>query len=133
MANCSTGGRCHISCDDGCGCVYIYPGQAEPKGECICECYDPDDKIGNVRVSIGDVVKSMPIRKYKREFKTTGKTKVNICANDFPAAALAQILDKILPDRILVPAKQANVRIRLRSKNTTVSEIVESSGFILKR
>jgi hypothetical protein len=49
----------------------------------------------------------------------------------FPAAALAQILDRILPDKILVPAKQANVRIRLRSRNSTVSEIVKS-GFILK-
>ena len=34
--------------------------------------------------------------------------------------ALAQILDRILPDKILVPAKQANVRIRLRSRNSTI-------------
>jgi hypothetical protein len=57
---------------------------------------------------------------------------MDICANRFPAAALAQILGRILPDKILVPAKQVNVRIRLRSRSSTVSKIAKSSGFIMK-
>ena len=101
--------------------------------ECICECYDTDNSTGRVKVSIGDVVKYIPIRRYKPKFKTTAQTTMNVCASNFPAAALAQILDRILPDKILVPAKQTNVRIGLRSRNSTVSEIVKSSGFILKR
>jgi hypothetical protein len=129
MANCNTGGKCHISCSGGCGCVFIHSGEDGVQGECICECYDTDNSTG--KVSIGDVVKYIPIRRYK--FKTTAQTTMNICASNFPAAALAQILDRILPDKILVPAKQTNVRIGLRSRNSTVSEIVKSSGFILKR
>jgi hypothetical protein len=117
----------------GCGCVYIYPLQASPKGQCICECYDPEDKTGKITVTIGDVVKSMPIRKYNPGFKTTARTKMDVCTTNFPAAALAEILDRILPDKILDPAKHANVRIKLRSKKSNVSEIVKSAGFILKR
>lgn len=113
--------------------AYIYPLQASPEGQCICECYDPEDKTGKVTVTIGDVVKSIPIRKYKPGFKTTVRTKIDVCTSNFPAAALAEILDRILPDKIFVPAKHANVRIKLRSRKSTVSEIVKFAGFILKR
>jgi len=133
MANCNAGGKCHISCSGGCGCVFIHSGEDGVQGECRCECYDIDNSTGKVKVSIGDVVKYIPIRRYKPKFKTTAQTTMNVCASNFPAAALAQILDRILPDKILVPAKQTNVRIGLRSRNSTVSEIVKSSGFILKR
>jgi hypothetical protein len=124
------GSKCHISCSGGCGCVFIHSGEEGVQGECICECYDTDNSTGKVKVSIGNVVKYIPISRYKPKFKTTTQTTMNICASNFPAAALAQILDRILPDKILVPAKQASVRIRLRSRNSTVSEIVKCSGFL---
>ena len=84
MTDCDTN-RCHISCDpgQGCGCVYIYPLQASPEGQCICECYDPEDKTGKITVTIGDVVKSIPLRKYKPGFKTTARTKIDVCTNNF--------------------------------------------------
>jgi hypothetical protein len=97
MTDCNAN-RCHISCSpgQGCGCIYIYPMQASPEGQCICECYDSEDKTGKVVVTIGDVVKSIPIRKYKPGFKTSARTKMDICTSNFPAAALAEILDRIL-------------------------------------
>jgi hypothetical protein len=90
MANCNAGGKCHISCSGGCGCVFIHSGEDGVQGECRCECYDIDNSTGKVKVSIGDVVKYIPIRRYK-------------------------------------------LILSLRSRNSTVSEIVKSSGFILKR
>jgi hypothetical protein len=86
-----------------------------------------------VKITIGDTVKTVPIQKIKSNFKATAKTKVDICLNKFPAGALAELLDKFLPNRILVPAKQANARITMRSKYTSLSSVVKSSGFILRR
>jgi hypothetical protein len=57
---------------------------------------------------------------------------MDLCINGFTAAALAQVLDRIFPNKILVQAKHANVRIKLRSRKSTISEIVKSAGFILK-
>lgn len=125
---CDTNSKCGISCDpgQGCGCIYIHPGEGGGPGECICECYG-GTSTEKVKVSIGDVVRYMPIHRYQPKFKTTAQTTMDICASNFPAAALTQILDRILSDKILVPAKQANVRIRLRSRNSTISWIVKSS------
>jgi hypothetical protein len=131
---CDANSKCGISCDpgQGCGCIYIHPSKPGGVGECICECFGSTNDE-EVKVSIGNVVRYMPIHRYKPKFKTNAQTKMDICANRFPAAVLAQILDRILPDKILVPAKQVNVRIRLRSRSSTVSKIVNSSGFIMKR
>ena len=132
---CDANSKCGISCDpgEGCGCIYIHPTEPGQPGECICECYGSGNNTGEVKVKIGDVVRHMPINRYKPKFKTTARTTMDICASNFPAAALAQILDRIIPDKILVPAKQANLRVRLRSRNSTVSRIVKSSGFVMKR
>jgi hypothetical protein len=134
MGFCHANDGCRIECDpgQGCGCICVYSSDPRQPCECICECYG-GDRTTNVKVSIGDIVRNMPIHRYKPKFKTTPKTKIDICANNFPAAALAQILDRVIPDKILVPAKQANVRIRLRSRKSTVSRIVKSSGFVMKR
>jgi hypothetical protein len=131
---CDANSKCGISCDpgQGCGCIYVHPSEPGGTGECICECFG-GTSTEEVKVSIGNVVRYMSIRRYKPKFKTNARTKLDICANRFPAAVLAQILDRILPDKILVPAKQVNVRIRLRSRSSTVSKIVKSSGFIMKR
>jgi hypothetical protein len=132
---CQAHDGCGIDCDprQGCGCIYIYPGEEGGPGECICECYASDNRTVKVKVSIGDVVRDMPIQSYKPKFKTTAQTKMDICVSNFPVAALAQILDRIFPDKILVPAKEANVRITLRSRNSKISRIAKSSSFTMKR
>ena len=133
---CRANGRCGIDCSgtphNGCGCLYIYPNPDEPHGACICECYCELAPVPKVKITIGDKVKTVPINQLKFKFKTTPQTKLDICMNKFPAAALAQILDKILPNRILIPASKANAKITKRS-TYTISSLVKSSGFILKR
>ena len=132
---CDANSKCGISCEpgEGCGCIYIHPTEPGQLGECICECYGANNNTGEVKVKIGDVVRHVPITRYIPKCKANARTKMDICTNNFPLAALAQILDRIIPDKILVPAKQANLKIRLRSRNSTVSKIVKSSGFVMKR
>jgi hypothetical protein len=77
----------------------------------------------------------MPINRYEPKFKTKQMPDQRwiFVPVIFPTAALAQILDRIIPDKILVPAKQANFRIGLRSRSSTLSRIVKCSGFVMKR
>jgi hypothetical protein len=49
-----------------------------------------------------------------------------------PIIGLAQAFDKILPDRILVPANNVDKKVTLSLKNKTIREIIISIGLTLK-
>lgn len=68
---------------------------------------------------------------FKPSIKVTSQTKFNICAKDLPIGALAEFLDKYLPNKIVVPAKIATKRVTISLKNKTFKQIMNRSGLVL--
>jgi hypothetical protein len=64
--------------------------------------------------------------------RVTAQAKFNVCIHNAPLTALAQTLDKSVPNRILVPASLLKKKVNLRLKNKTFRQIVIASGLKLK-
>lgn len=120
---------CRVPCEDNEGCMCLLNQEEDV---CYCACLDTGANVNeNIRVSTGDDTRNVPIDKFKPKFKTSEKTRLNVCVSNFPSTAFAQILDKILPNRILVPANKLNRKVTLRLKNRTFSQVIKRSGLIL--
>jgi hypothetical protein len=113
-------GACGISCyRRGCACI----SWGETHEDCICKCYP----------SAYAIVKERRIlfKTFKPRTKATAQTKVNICAHDLPITGIAELLDKFLPNKILVPANKLNRKVTLSLKNNTLTQIINRSGLVL--
>ncbi|HEY9399058.1 MAG TPA: hypothetical protein VIP29_04080 [Nitrososphaeraceae archaeon] len=76
--------------------------------------------------------KKIPYMKYKRMIKENPQARHSICARELPITLLAQSFEKLLPNRILVPANLLTKKVNLSLKNKTIREIIISSGLTLK-
>jgi len=117
-------GNCGISCKGDCVCMSI----VEDPDNCECYCFEtlkPANKRAKGR-------KKIPFTRYKRRIKVNPQTRYNICAHSMPITSLAQSFDKVLPNRILVPANKLIKKVNLSLKNKTFRQIIISSGLTLK-
>ena len=114
-------GDCSVECGrGGCGCI----SSSDDPSDCFCRCYPSGFAI--VRGQ------KIPFKKFKPGIKVTPQTKFNICAQDLPIGALAELFDKCLPNKIFVPASIATNRVTIRLKNKTFRQIIIGSGLVLK-
>jgi hypothetical protein len=95
-----------------------------------CECYCFETlKPANKRAKGG---KKIPFIRYKSRIKVNPQARYNICAHSMPITSLAQSFDKVLQNRILVPANKLTKKVNLSLKNKTFRQIIISSGLTLK-
>ena len=113
-------GACSADCRGGCGCASWGDGP----DNCVCHCYPSAFAIVNER--------KIPFKRFKPKIKVTSQTKFNICTKDLPIGALAELLDKFLPNKILVPAKIATSTVTLSLKKKTFKQIINRAGLALK-
>jgi hypothetical protein len=128
MAKCGPINGCGVSCIGSCLCwgtPIILDSQA-PTHNCGCTCGDPGDKPAKGG-------KKIPFMKFKRMIKENPQTRFNICARDASITFLAQSFDKVLPNRILVPANRLNKKVTLSLKNNTLGQIISASGLVLSQ
>jgi hypothetical protein len=118
---CEAGG-CSAECGGrrGCGC---WASSDEPD-DCGCACYGR----ASVIVKGG---KRIAFKTWKPKIKPTTQTKYNICTHDLPITGLAELLDKFLPNKILVPASRLNRKVTLSLKKNTLRQIISASGLVL--
>ena len=69
---------------------------------------------------------------FQNRIKITPQARYNICARNIEVTRVAQFLDKLLPNRILVPANKLTKKVNLSLKNKTFRQIIISSGLTLK-
>ena len=130
--NCGAG-ECSIKCRNmGSGCI----ADSQNPMNCDCWCFrslqirSKRPKMVNGR-KIAEEQKTQ-FKTFKPRIKVTSQTKVSICTRDLPIRGLAQLLDKYLPNKIVVPANRATDKVTLRLKNKTFSQIIDRSGLTLK-
>jgi hypothetical protein len=125
MANCEAG-NCSCECGrgGGCGCVQ----RSEDPDDCDCYCYHNSSSVGRFSIIKG---RKIPFKAFKPGIKVTTQTKFNICTRDLPLKQLAELLDKYLPNKIVVPTDRAPNRVTLSLKNKTLRQIINRSGLIL--
>mgnify|MGYP003575851409 CR=1 FL=1 len=123
MAKCQSG-NCGISCKGDCWCTSI----TEDPDNCECDCFQTL-KPANKRTKGG---KKIPFLRYKHRIKVNPQARYNVCAHNVPITLLAQSFDKVLPNRILVPANKLTKKVNLSLKNKTFRQIIISSGLALK-
>jgi hypothetical protein len=120
MADCSAG-DCSCECPrGGCGCI----ASSEDPSDCSCHCYHSRFAIVKGRKIL--------FKTFKPRIKVTSQTKFNICTHDLAIRELAQILDKYLPNEIVVPANIATNRVTISLKNKTLRQIINGSSLALK-
>ena len=115
-----TAGDCSADCEGGCGCISWWSGHTR----CKCRCYPSRFVIANKR--------KIPFKTYKPRVKITSETKFNICTKDLPMGALAEFLDKYLPNKILIPANVATKNVTICLKNKTFKQIIQRAGLTVK-
>jgi hypothetical protein len=68
---------------------------------------------------------------WEPKIKPTLETRYDFCINSLPITGLAELLDKFLPNKILVPANILNKKVTLSLKNNTLRQIICASGLVL--
>lgn len=122
--SCSVGKKCGISCStDACECSYP-TGHPE---NCECSCLQTRPAF-----SPANRVKKISIMKYKRRIKAYPQSRYDICFRNVPITLLAQSINEVLPNRILVPANKLAKKVDLSLKNKTFRQIVIASGLAIK-
>ena len=109
-------GNCDAECVEGCICI----ASANNPSDCTCECTHPHTKPAEKKVP------------YKTRIKVTPQARYDVCARNIPVIRVAQFLDKLLPNKILVPAPLLTKKVNLSLKNKMFRQIIISSGLILK-
>ena len=117
-----TAGVCGINCKEACTCTVSWHDETD----CECECLEtlkPANKKGGK--------KSLFLR-YKGRIKANPQYRFNFCARNVPITTLAQSFDKVLPNRILVPANKLTKKVNLSLKKKTFRQIIIASGLDIK-
>jgi len=117
--NCRAG-ACSAECRRGCGCW----STGDTHEDCGCKCY------GRSSITVKGGVK-IAFKTWKPKNKPTPETRYDFCINSLPITGLAELLDKFLPNKILVPANRLNKKVTLSLKNNTLRQIIRASGLVL--
>jgi hypothetical protein len=124
--NCQAGDcSCECGRGGGCGCI----ASSEDPSDCECHCYHSPSAIGRFAIVKG---RKIPFKTFKPRIKVTSQTKFNICTHDLPVRELARILDKYVPNKIVVHPNRATDKVTLSLKNKTFEQIIDGSGLALK-
>lgn len=99
VAKCGAG-MCVAECVEGCICI----AHAKDPFNCRCECTHPHTKPAGKKTQ------------YKNRIKTSPQTRYDICARDIEITRVAQFLDKLVPNKILVPASLLTKKVNLSLK-----------------
>ena len=103
MATCSAG-RCHIECEGGCGCVYVYE-----ENSCTCECFgSPGGGLNGALVGL--------------------TATVDVSVSGLPLSQVAAQFDRFLADDVLLPVARSNEPVHLALKGVTVAAALKSLG-----
>src|SRR5512132_189459 len=98
MRNRCEAGACAVTCPEGHGCGCWCP--SDDPNDCHCTCYG--GRGSSIIVKEGK--RKISFKTFEPKIKVISETKFNICTHDLPIGALALILDKYLPNKIVVPA-----------------------------
>ena len=123
MSKCQSG-NCGILCKGDCVCMSI----TEDPDNCECYCFETL-KPASKRTKTG---KKILFMRYKRRINVNPQSRYNICVHNMPISTLAQSFDKVLPNRILVPANKLTKNITFGLKNKTFRQIIIACGLGLK-
>jgi hypothetical protein len=115
-------GACGADCAGGRGCGCWATGDTHE--DCGCKCY------GRSSITVKGGVK-IAFKTWNPKIKPTPETKYDFCTNSLPITGLAELLDKFLPNKILVPANKLNKKVTLSLKNNTLRQIISASGLVL--
>jgi hypothetical protein len=77
--------------------------------------------------------KKTPFNKNRQRIKVIPGETYNICAHSVPITMLAQSLDKVLPNRILIPANKVTKKVNLHLENKTLRQIIIATGLSLRK
>ena len=144
MARCDVDG-CAIRCPGGCYCLVVLDPEPGDDSE-YCGCVggfimSPEDsshpeessqpKIEVRRSSEKSVEMSLAdfSANYTPKNKLRPETKVSFTCEDVDSSILAEVLQKISLNEITVPERIADKKLKLTLKNTTLAEVMRSSGF----
>ena len=111
---------CSADCRGGCGCW----ATGDTHEDCGCMCY------GDSSIAVKGGVK-IAFKEWKPTIKPTPETTYDFCIKSLPITGLAELLDKFLPNKILVPANRLNNEVTLSLKNYTLRQIISASGLVL--
>lgn len=111
-------GACSVECGSGGGCGCISWGDTHE--ECNCFCFPKGVAMVNER--------EIPFKRFKPKIKATSQTKLNVCVKNLPITALAEILNKYFPNRILVPANKLDKKVKYTVKNRPLSKLLTELG-----
>jgi hypothetical protein len=126
-------GNCAAFCERGCYCI----SSSKNPDWCYCDCelvYAPANEKGkkptNYTTKGG---KKTPFNKNRQRIKVIPGETYNICAHSVPITMLAQSLDKVLPNRILIPANKVTKKVNLHLENKTLRQIIIATGLSLRK
>ena len=105
------------SCGDGCSCVHVIN---------TCECYTSCECK-----KTGKITHKHKFNKNKRT-KITKKTKVAFRARKVPLEQVALLLNKIFPNKVLLPVTKIKTKTTKRFKNAEIGKVVSSLGLQIK-
>ncbi|HEY9399456.1 MAG TPA: hypothetical protein VIP29_06135 [Nitrososphaeraceae archaeon] len=114
-------GECSKACLGNCMCMAVV-GRPDL---CSCTCF-PVTQPASKRITRRQMIP------FLRLIKENPQARYDICARNAPITLLAQSFDKVVPNRILVPANQVTKKVNLSLKNKTFRQIVIASGLALK-
>ena len=126
-----------MTCAGGCYCLTVLePEQGDDIAYCGCARVmspeDPSQPKIEVRRSAGKSVE-MSLADFSANYTPKNKlrpeTKVSFTCEDVDSSILAEVLQKISPNEITVPERIADKKLKLTLKNTTLAEVMRSSGF----
>lgn len=131
VGGCGMDGCDYEYCEDGCYCLHVLdPDEEERDFYCYC------DGVEMIKIiSAGGKTVEMTLADYianhTPKSKLNPQTKVSITCSDLDPSPLAKMLETLLPNKIGVSQGLANKKLNFTLKNTTLGEIVTSSGFAL--
>jgi len=100
-----------------------------------CDCDPPVFKPANKAAGKPAILlkggKKIPFTRSNLRLKVRPQGRYDVCAHNVPLTTLAQSLDKVLPNRILVPANKLTKKVSLNLKNKSFRQIMITSGLAL--
>ena len=128
MATCKAGGS-FITCSGGCGCLVVAePEEGDVDAYCMC---GSKPKI-ELRTRAGKTVE-MTLEDFTANYapknKLSPETKVSFTCGNLHSSVLAGVLQKSSPNKITVSERIANTKLNFTLSNTTLAEVIKSSGF----
>jgi hypothetical protein len=124
MATCRADGH-EVTCPGGCGVLVDHE-----TGEAYIMCAStPKISVDRGDGKMDEMTLEDFTANYTPKNKIGPETKVSFTCIDLDSSVLAEVLQKISPNEITVSERIANQKLNITLRNTTLAEIMKSSGF----